>query len=84
MVGGRRSRIFAALARATEVLVRLSDGYISFAAKSAESLPRRIDGICRKFAMKNSAAREFYTVRIFGPSLFFRRTIHRVFIAQVR
>jgi hypothetical protein len=43
-----------------------------------------IDGICRKFAMKNSAPREFCTVKIFGTSLFFRRTINRLSIAQVR
>jgi hypothetical protein len=64
--------------------VKDKDSLISFAAKPAESWPRRADGICRKFAMKNSATREFYTVRIFGPSLFFRRTINRLFIAQVR
>ena len=34
--------------------------------------------------MKNPAACEFYTVRIFGPSLFFGRTINRLSIAQVR
>jgi hypothetical protein len=45
---------------------------------------RKIDGICRKFAMKNSAPREFCTVKIFGPPLFFGRTINRLSIAQVR
>jgi hypothetical protein len=50
----------------------------------AESLARKIDGIRRKFAMKNSAPREFCTVKIFGPPLFFGRTINRLSIAQVR
>jgi len=53
-------------------------------AKPAESLPYKIDGICRKFAMKNSASRKFCTVKIFGLSLFFGRTINRLSIAQVR
>ena len=47
-------------------------------------MQREIDGICRKFAMKNSGSREFCTVKIFGPALFFRRTINRLSIAQVR
>jgi hypothetical protein len=47
-------------------------------------LPRKVDGICRKFAMKNSVPREFCTIKIFGPSLFFRRAINRLSIAQVR
>jgi hypothetical protein len=34
--------------------------------------------------MKNSAAREFYTVKISGPLFLFRRAINRLQIAQVR
>jgi len=34
--------------------------------------------------MKNLASREFCTVNISGLSLFFRRTINRLSIAQVR
>jgi hypothetical protein len=45
---------------------------------------RKIDGICRKFAMKNLASPGFCTVKIFGASLFFKRTINRLSIAQVR
>jgi len=44
----------------------------------------KIDGICRKFAMKNSAPRKFCTVNIFGSSLFFKRPIKRLSIVQVR
>ena len=65
-------------------IVRLIDGSISSVANPAESLARKIDGICRKFAMKNSTPREFCTVKIFGPPLFFGRTINRLSIAQVR
>ena len=65
-------------------IVRLIDGSIFFRADTAESLARKIDGICRKFAMKISAPREFYTVKIFGPPLFFGLAINRLSIAQVR
>jgi len=53
-------------------------------ANPTESLAGKIDGICRKFAIKNSASREFCTVTILAPSLFFGRTINRLSIAQVR
>jgi hypothetical protein len=62
----------------------LTDGSIFFRGDPAESLARKIDGICRKFAMKNPAPREFCTVKIFGPPLFFGRTINRLSIAHVR
>jgi hypothetical protein len=63
----------------------LIDGEISFAGKAIRNhCSCKIDGICRKFAMKNSASPEFCTVKIFGPSLFFKRTINRLSIAQVR
>jgi hypothetical protein len=39
---------------------------------------------CRKFAMKNFALREFYTIKIFGVRFFFNRLINRLSIAQVR
>jgi hypothetical protein len=53
-------------------------------ARPAESLASKVDRNCRKFAMKNSAPREFCTVKIFGPALFFGRAINRLSIAQVR
>jgi len=65
-------------------IVRLIDGSIFFRADTAESLARKIDGICRKFAMKNSAPSEFCTVKIFGLPLFFGRMIKPLSIAQVR
>jgi len=44
----------------------------------------KINGICRKFAMKNRRPSKFCTVKIFDPSFLFRRAINRLSIAQVR
>jgi hypothetical protein len=49
-----------------------------------ESSAHKIDGICRKLAMKISALPEFCTIKILSGSHFFERTINRLSIAQVR
>jgi hypothetical protein len=67
----------------TEGTVRLI-GVRVFAASLAESLARKISGICRKFAMKNLRPCKFCTVKIFDHSFLFRRPINRLSIAQVR
>jgi hypothetical protein len=49
-----------------------------------ESLVRKIDRICRSFAMRNLILREFCTTKIFGRVFHFEGAINRLPIAQVR